>query len=1124
MDLKFEFWRPCTSPVFFTPLEAWEYLLLALYVLAMFALFLYARRDFKRLIWRRIPLLAGLLVSPLIFKSLLVVVFPSPELLPPNIPLEPASPIMPLLGALPVIVTGAWLGAGPAFLVGLVGGVLHAGATTGNAADPFYFAFSGFLAALFLRQDYRGHLPLTLRQPVVAGPLATLLTLPLLLLSIFAHTASAGLAGFDYALDLVAAHLMPLLLESLTAATAIQILYLLLPNLRPVRAAYRFAPYARTLNRRLLFLFVPLILLMTFVLIYAVTTRTLRVATSEVIDEMERNANSASRHISYFITTGEGLLAGFANDETLLHGDPSTLEARLEEDFKVQAFFKQLMLFDSKGDLLAMYYPPPNGDPELTQQEKRLLNRVAQSGATQKSAVHLSKRGEVILSFLAPVRSEESEEGFGVLLGRTGLDTPHPIMDPIMDSLQGIGARGGVRGEGFVVEKTDDKRQIVAHPNLDMLLNEWQVSELDEDAASAFSTLRGLAYEGYDSEDNTRQLVYYLPVEGYDDWAIVISLPYEIVLEQAAQIATPLLILQVLLGGGLSVVIPFATGWLTRPLKKLAAAADRIAEGDLTQPVQMPGVDEVARVGDAFDDMRLRLKGRLEDLSLLLQVSQAVSATLELAEGMPSILDGALKATQAQVARILLPVDGDLQMMMSRGKLNSDPLPLERALAEAVKDMQAPLVLENVARAKALVDPKTLSGAIKSLIALPVRTKGRLLAMIWVGYSEARQFDASEIDLLSTLAGQAAVLVENAHLFEAAEGGRRRLTAILTSTTDAVLVTGRDDRILLVNPASERAFGVAADMIVGQKVGEAQLPPALKRAFGSPLSPGEALTEEIALSDGRTLYASVSTILSADGERIGRVAVMRDITRFKELDELKSEFVATVSHDLRAPLTFMRGYTTMLPMVGDLSKKQQEYVEKILQGIGQMGGLIDDLLDLGRVEAGVGLERKPCHLGAILVEAVDSMQARATAKGLTLRLEPADGMAVVSGDATLLRQVVANLVDNAIKYTPSGGIVKVGLSIRDTEAVIRVVDTGIGISPDDQVRLFEKFYRIKRRDTVDIPGTGLGLAIVKSIVGRHDGRVWVESRLNKGSAFYVSLPLRQKKAPDSESSKTVEEA
>jgi len=277
--------------------------------------------------------------------------------------------------------------------------------------------------------------------------------------------------------------------------------------------------------------------------------------------------------------------------------------------------------------------------------------------------------------------------------------------------------------------------------------------------------------------------------------------------------------------------------------------------------------------------------------------------------------------------------------------------------------------------------------------------------------------------------------------------------------------------------------------------------------FEEPWSPGESLTEELPLPDGRTLYASVSAILSADGERIGRVAVMRDVTHFKELDEMKSEFVATVSHDLRAPLTFMRGYATMLPMVGELSDKQSEYVEKILHGVGQMGELIDDLLDLGRIEAGVGLELQPCHLGAVLVEAVDGMRARATAKGLTLRLEPAEGTAVMAGDAALLRQAITNLVDNAVKYTPSGGIVTVGLSVRDDQSVIRVSDTGIGIAPDDQVRLFEKFYRVKRRDTMGIKGTGLGLAIVKSIVERHGGRVWVDSDLDQGSTFYISLPL-----------------
>jgi PAS domain S-box-containing protein len=394
-----------------------------------------------------------------------------------------------------------------------------------------------------------------------------------------------------------------------------------------------------------------------------------------------------------------------------------------------------------------------------------------------------------------------------------------------------------------------------------------------------------------------------------------------------------------------------------------------------------------------------------------------------------------------------------------------------------------------------------------SVIALPIRTKDQVSAVLWVGYGEVRQFDSSEVDLLSTLAGQTAVLVENARLFQAAEGGRRQLAAILTSTTDAVLVTDRDDRILLANPAAERAFGIRADRVVGCEVSETALSSTLMSVFDESLSANEALNEEVPLSDGRTLYASVSTILSADSERIGRVAVMRDITRFKELDELKSDFVATVSHDLRAPLTFMRGYATMLPMVGDLSEKQKEYVDKILQGVSQMSELIDDLLDLGRVEAGVGMERKPCHMGAILIEAVDGIRVRAVAKGLTLRLEPPSGTAVVAGDAALLRQMISNLVDNAIKYTPSGGTVTVGLSVHDGEASIYVSDTGIGIALDDQVRLFEKFYRIKRRDTADIPGTGLGLAIVKSIVERHGGRVWVESDLDKGSTFHVLLPL-----------------
>ncbi len=1097
--MSFEFWR-WTRPALLARGPG-EYALLTLYLLASAVLLFYAWRDSKRLNWRHLPLISVLLVVAPLANNLLVVHLPFPNLLPlPGLPFQMVKPFMALLASLPIVVTGAWLGAGPALLVGLVSGFWRAAMMTGGFTEPFSSALFGFLVGLFLRQDYRGALPKVVRQPIIAGPLATLLAAPLLLLSMFVRAIGAGLAGLDYAVTLTAASLLCWLLETLVAAFIVQALYVF-PRLRPVRAAYRFPPYTRTLNRRMLLLFVPLILVMTVGLLYAVTAMTLRVATLQVVDEMARIAGSAALDVARFIQDGQSLLIEFANDEVLWQGSAAEQEARLQSDMRTLVFFNQLALYGLDGQQLALYPPPPAGDVQLTGQEEMLLQRVLQNGSTEISGAHSSRRSrdEVILTFLTPVEEEDGTL-HGALLGRVLL-TDNPMIARILQSLQWTRARG----EGFIVDTV--REIVVAHPDPAVLLASWS---MDEGRPSIAVVSNGRAYESRNPLDNTRQLVYYLPVQGYPSWAVVIRLPYEVVLEQTRQIATPLLFIQVLMGCVLVIVIPLVTGWLTRPLKQLAAAARRIAEGNLAQPVQVSGNDEVAQVGEAFEGMRIRLKDRLEDLSLLLQISQAVSATLELPQGIPYILEGLLKATGALVARIvLLSASGDPQMVMARGEPREGLGALDRMLATAAKDLEHPLVVENLARARSLADPEVLQGPIKAVIALPVRTTDQVPAVMWVGYGEIHQFDASEIDLLSTLAGQTAVLVENARLFQAAEGGRRRLAAILTSTSDAVLVTDRDDRILLVNPAAEQAFGIAANAVVGAKVSEARLAPALVRIFEQPWSAGESLSKEVPLPNGRTLYASVSTILSANGERIGRVAVMRDVTRFKELDELKSEFVATVSHDLRAPLTFMRGYATMLPLVGDLSEKQREYVEKILHGVSQMTELIDDLLDLGRIEAGVGLERRPCHLGMILVEAVDGLRARAAAKGLNLQLQPPEGVAMVSGDAALLRQVVANLVDNAIKYTPGGGSVTVGLSVRDEQAIIRVADTGIGIAPDDQVRLFEKFFRVRRRDMQDVSGTGLGLAIVKSIVERHGGRVWVESELNKGSTFYVSLPLER---------------
>jgi two-component system phosphate regulon sensor histidine kinase PhoR len=233
--------------------------------------------------------------------------------------------------------------------------------------------------------------------------------------------------------------------------------------------------------------------------------------------------------------------------------------------------------------------------------------------------------------------------------------------------------------------------------------------------------------------------------------------------------------------------------------------------------------------------------------------------------------------------------------------------------------------------------------------------------------------------------------------------------------------------------------------------------------------------------------------------------VMRDITDQKEIATMKSEFVDTVSHDLRAPLTVIKGYATLAETTGPVNDKQRVALQKIRLSVGQMTELIDNLLDLGRIEAGIDVTMSQCQLGSLIRDVALRFRAQAEAKGLTLTVKLPLDLPPVAGDPLLLGQAIANLVDNAIKYTPAG-FVHVDAGLAPNEVVIGVRDSGIGIPPADQSRLFEKFYRVRNRDTIKIHGTGLGLSIVKSIAEQHGGRIWVESVPNEGSSFHLSLP------------------
>jgi len=215
------------------------------------------------------------------------------------------------------------------------------------------------------------------------------------------------------------------------------------------------------------------------------------------------------------------------------------------------------------------------------------------------------------------------------------------------------------------------------------------------------------------------------------------------------------------------------------------------------------------------------------------------------------------------------------------------------------------LRIENTARTRTLLDTGRLADRVGAILALPLRTSQRFFGVLWIAYRESHTFTDLEVGFMTTLAGQASVLIENVQLFDTTDGDRRRLAAILASTGDAVIVTDPHDCILLLNPAAEAAFDISASEAMEHPAADVLSDSGLVKLV---VGQDNNVTREVELPDGRTLYASASSIAGDDGQLVGRVAVLRDITQLKELDEMKTEFVNTVSHDLRSPLTYMRGY------------------------------------------------------------------------------------------------------------------------------------------------------------------------------------------------------------------------
>ncbi|HFC09230.1 MAG TPA: HAMP domain-containing protein [Chloroflexi bacterium] len=979
------------------------------------------------------------------------------------------------------------LGAPAAFVIALLTGALIGFWSTHLPTEALSEATLALVFAWALWQPYRTRFYRFLRQPLGAAVAVALLysvigTMNVLLVSgnTFAEQVDIALTAAPW---LMLYKVAPLLVGGLVA----QAVALWLPLPWGYSGELSPSPLERSLLRQFSFVMTSVMIGLALSILVGNWVLARRSARTLILKRLESTTSIAAQSMPFFTENGDLIIRKLASDPALASLAPAEIPAYLSNAKANSFFFDAILLSDAQGNVLASY---PEGEQLLDNELSSVEFLVNTDAPVYHDTAFSPSRQETVVCFVAPVSAPGLTTRHLYLVGRTTLAS-NPYSEPIV---QGLRALKNVESAAVIV----DARGRIVYATRDDL--DWVKDDLPPSPAPLPAEIADPSGEHY--------LVEVSQATG-TTWRIIAISPVSRLQSIALRTALPLTLMVLVLALMGILVSRSLLVMVTASLRKLSVAAEHIARGQLNQPLEIDSVDEVGQLGQTFEYMRRRLRARMDELSRLLHTSQRVAATLKVDEAADAVLNAVLVSGATTVRIALsseaLPDDraNDYPIRFGRGVAAEAYGPLDAQLLKLVQ-RQSLVRISKPGRSYGLEFPPE-APVPQAVLAVALHYEQRFLGVLYALYNTPHTFTDEETRYISALGLQMAMAAYTARLYYMAEVRHQRLLAVLNASPDPILVTDKQGRLILANLAARTQLPIAPTMnrLLEETTTHAPLIALLRRQKTPPFS------EEITIGN-RVYFATVASVQTEERE-VGRVCILRDITHFKELDALKSEFVSTVSHDLRAPLTLMNGYITMLGMVGELNERQSSYVARIQKSIQAMTEMVNNLLDLGRIESGVGLQLQLVSPLDIIDEIIKRWEAHARQKGITLRTEiHPDTPPLVEADPLLLGRVLNNLVDNAIKYTPTGGTVTVlARPSGDDKVLLGVRDTGVGISPLDQPRLFEKFFRIVRRGGPKEKGSGLGLAIVKSIVERHRGRVWVESQLGEGSTFFVELPLRQ---------------
>jgi len=541
-------------------------------------------------------------------------------------------------------------------------------------------------------------------------------------------------------------------------------------------------------------------------------------------------------------------------------------------------------------------------------------------------------------------------------------------------------------------------------------------------------------------------------------------------------------------------------------------------------------------------EANIRLQSRLQAIT---GVGRLIDSSLEREDLLNEIMRWVEAELDVEAASLLL-LDEHTQRLrfeVALGEKGDEVKDFTLALGEGIVGKVAEtgeaLIVNNAER-----DPrrhpdiaKAIDYPVHNALCVPMFLRGEVIGVIEVmNKTDRMPFTDYDSALLTVIAQQAGLFLENARLYSILQhrvdyanaelrsanqeltSEKAKVDTMVQEMVDGVIATDEADRIVLLNEAAERMLGISAGEAVGEPVLATLHQADLVRLWAMPLSlHGGSYTEEVEIGRDKPMSLQVTVALVESEEVAGKCMILTDVTEFKQIDQLKTNLIGFVSHELRTPLTNIGLYTEL---VNDMVSAQDEKIAEMVNVIGRqtirMQHMVEDFVNLSRIEADRGLAMNMVrfdNLKAMIEEtlAVEG-HGRDTHRFEIELPEPQPSLWV---DRTKLEEVLANLIGNAIKYSPNGGLVRIAGKVEDGMAHFSVSDEGVGISESDREHLFQRFQRVGS-SVARVPGTGLGLFVCKHLVEAHGGDIWVESTQGEGSTFHFTVPLYSNQDQDDE--------